>query len=314
MTSDSQSASTLLLVRPAAFAANPETAASNSFQSTEPEAARQLVSRTALEEFDALTGALRTAAIETIVAADTPVPPKPDAIFPNNWFSTHADGTVVLYPMMAPSRRLERRLEVIEALEAEHGFSVRRVVDLSAQEASGRFLEGTGSLVLDRVNRVAYACLSPRTDPAALEDFGRRLAYQVIAFRAFDHQGIAIYHTNVMLSLGSEFAIICSDCIEERSRAGVLRSLRAARASIIEVSRAQMERFACNVLEVRTAGGEHALLMSTTAARALRCADAPPPGIDRVVTADIPTIECYGGGSLRCMLAEIFLPRFGAAG
>jgi hypothetical protein len=303
------SASSVLLIRPASFAANPETAASNSFQAAEPEAARQLVSRAALEEFGAFAETLAGAGIDAIIADDTPTPPKPDAVFPNNWFSTHADGTVVLYPMMAPSRRLERRPEILEALGRNRGFRVQRVIDLSPFESQGRFLEGTGSLVLDRPNRIAYACLSPRTDRAVLSEFGSRLEYEVIAFRAFDHKGTAIYHTNVMLSLGTEFAVVCSACIEESGRARVLRSLRATRASIIEVSQPQMELFACNILEVRTRAGERAVLMSETAARALRLMDVPPPGVDLVITAAIPTIERYGGGSLRCMLAEIFLPQ-----
>ena len=309
MNSDPQSAATVLLVRPAAFAANPETAASNSFQAPQPEAARRLINRTALEEFDALTHSLATAGIDARVIEDTPLPPKPDAVFPNNWLSTHADGTVVLYPMMAASRRPERRPEILAALGSEYGFAVRRVIDLSPFEGQGRFLEGTGSLVLDRMSRVAYACISPRTDRALLAEFGRQLDYEVVAFEATDHQGTAIYHTNVMLSLGSEFALVCSDCIADGARAAVLGSLRSARASILEVSRAQMRLFACNVLEVRTSGGERALLMSATAARALQFAGDLPPGIDRLVVADMPTIERYGGGSLRCMVTEIFLPR-----
>jgi hypothetical protein len=305
---EEQCANMVLVICPAAFGANPETAASNSFQSAEPRATRHLVSRAALEEFTALTQHIAAADIDAIVVDDTRSPDKPDAIFPNNWLSTHADGTVVLYPMMAPTRRLERRPEIIEAIARERGLTIRRIIDLSYFETAGRFLEGTGSLVLDRVNRIAYACLSPRTDREAVSEFGVRLGYQVIPFRASDNKGLAIYHTNVMLSLGTEFAVVCRECIEEPSRARVLASLRATRASIIEVSRAQMELFACNILEVQSRAGERVVLTSGTAARALRLDNSPPPGVDKIVTVDIPTIERYGGGSLRCMLAEIFLP------
>jgi hypothetical protein len=310
---EEQCAATVLLVRPAAFGANPETEASNSFQATEAPATRQLVSRAALEEFEAVTQRLAAAGIDIEVADDTPVPQKPDAIFPNNWLSTHADGTVVLYPMMAPSRRLERRPEILEALARERGLFVKRVIDLSQFEAQGKFLEGTGSLVLDRMNRIAYASLSPRAHRDALSEFAVRMGYEVIAFRATDNKGLAIYHTNVMMSLGTEFAVICSECIEESSRGRVLASLRATRASIIEVSRSQMGLFACNILEVKAGRDERAVLMSATAARTLRLEDSPPPGVDTIVSIDIPTIERYGGGSLRCMLAEIFLPPAGAS-
>ncbi len=311
--SEEQCAATLLLIRPCAFGANPETAASNSFQSTEPLATRPVVSRTALGEFSALTERLEHAGIDLIVADDSPSPDKPDAIFPNNWVSTHADGTVVLYPMMAPSRRHERRPDLIESAARGRGLAVGRVIDLSHFEAAGKFLEGTGSLVLDRINRVAYACLSPRTDRDVLGEFAARLGYEAIAFRATDNKGLAIYHTNVMMSLGTEFAVVCSECIEDVSRARVLSSLRATRTSIIEVSRSQMGLFACNILEVKSASAERIVLMSATAARTLRLDESPPPGVDQVVAVEIPTIERYGGGSLRCMLAEIFLPPAGKA-
>lgn len=309
---ESQCAGTVLTIRPAAFAANPLTAASNSFQSAEPGAARQLVSRAGFEEFQALTERLTAADVDVIVVGDTPQPEKPDAVFPNNWFSTHADGTVVLYPLMAPNRRLERRLDVLSTLAAERGLAISRVIDLSAGEAQGRYLEGTGSLVLDRVNHIAYVCTSPRTDRDAVSEFSARLDYDIVAFRALDHQGTAIYHTNVMLSIGSEFAVVAAECIVDADRERVLASLQATRTSLIEVSRAQMERFACNILEVRTRSGASVVLMSDTAEGALGFRLSPPPGVDAIVSVAIPTIERFGGGSLRCMLAEIFLPPAGA--
>ncbi len=309
-----QCAGMVLAIRPAAFAANPQTAASNSFQSAGPDAARHIVSRAALAEFRALTERLNAADVDLVVADDTAQPEKPDAIFPNNWFSTHADGTVVLYPMMAPNRRLERRPDLLCAVAAARGLAISRVIDLSPAEVEGRYLEGTGSLVLDRVNHIAYACTSPRTDRDALSQFSARLNYEIVAFRALDHLGLPIYHTNVMLSLGSEFAVVCAECIADADRERVLASLNAARTSIIEVSRAQMERFTCNILEVRARNGASVVLMSETAEGALRFRLSPPPGVDAVVSVAIPTIERFGGGSLRCMLAEIFLPPLGAAG
>lgn len=303
-----QCAPSVFVVRPAAFGSNPETAASNSFQALDTSAMRPAIARAALEEFAGVARQLAAAGVNVNVVEDKAPPERPDAIFPNNWVSTHSDGTVVLYPMMAPTRRLERRPELIEELARARGLSIRDVIDLSAFETSGRFLEGTGSLVLDRINRIAYACLSPRTDVEVLREFASRLGYEIVAFRATDNQGIAIYHTNVMLSVGTEFAVVCAECIEDFSRARVLTRLRATRPSIIEVSRAQMGLFACNILEVQTQDGERAVLMSGTAARALRFESAPPPGVDRIVAVDIPTIERYGGGSLRCMIAELFLP------
>jgi hypothetical protein len=311
---EEQCAATLLLIRPCAFGANPETAASNSFQSTEHAATRQIVSRAALAEFSALTEGLKDAGIDLIVADDSSSPEKPDAIFPNNWVSTHADGTVVLYPMMAANRRSERRLDLIESVARRRGLAIGRVIDLAQFETADKFLEGTGSLVLDRINHIAYACLSPRTDRDVLAEFAARLGYEVIVFRATDNKGLAIYHTNVMMCLGTEFAIVCSECIEDAARARVLSSLRATRTSIIEVSRSQMGLFACNILEVKSTRDERTVLMSATAARTLRLDEAPPPGVDQVVAVAIPTIERYGGGSLRCMLAEVFLPPAATAG
>lgn len=305
---EEQCAAAVFVVRPAAFGANPETAASNSFQATEASATRPLVGRAVLEEFAAMAERFERAGIDVTIAEDSAPPDRPDAIFPNNWVSTHSDGTVVLYPMMAPNRRLERRPEIVESLARGRALDIREVVDLSPFEAAGKFLEGTGSVVLDRINRVAYACLSPRTDIEVLREFSARLGYETVDFRATDNKGLAIYHTNVMMSIGTEFAVVCAECIDESARARVLSRLRATRSSIIEVSRAQMGLFACNILEVKARNGERVVLMSATAARTLRLDQSPPPGVDRIVTVEIPTIERYGGGSLRCMLAEIFLP------
>ena len=200
-TTESQLASAVLMIRPARFESNPHTAESNRFQGRNPDppAIQQLA---AAEEFDGLRNALETGGIEVIQFDDTEEPHTPDSVFPNNWVSFHADGTVVLYPMEAPNRRTERRADIIDALVDEYGFQVREIVDLSGHEDAGQFLEGTGSLVLDRSNRVAYACLSSRTHLDALGDFAQRMAYEVVAFDAVDRDGMPIYHTNVLRNVG----------------------------------------------------------------------------------------------------------------
>ena len=212
MTKESQLASCVLMIRPTRFQSNPQTADSNAFQ-TSPDASPAEQQRTALVEFEGLASALRDAGIEVVVIDDTPEPHTPDSVFPNNWVSFHADGTVVLYPMEAENRRGERRLDIIERLDAKLGYHVREIVDLSHHEADGHFLEGTGSMVLDRVNRIAYACLSSRTHLDVLGDFAQRMDYDVVAFEAVDRDGVPIYHTNVLMNVGEKLAVICDTAI-----------------------------------------------------------------------------------------------------
>ncbi|HJY41076.1 MAG TPA: arginine deiminase-related protein, partial [Steroidobacteraceae bacterium] len=245
------------------------------------------------------------------VIDDTPEPHTPDSLFPNNWVSFHADGSVVLYPMLAPNRRAERRNDVLEALSASHGFRIARVLDLTAHESRDKFLEGTGSLVLDRVHRVAYACVSPRTDVDVLGDFAQQLDYDVVAFEAVDAAGAAIYHTNVLMCVGTRFAAVCSACIREDERAAVIDALRTTGHSIVDLSMEQLAAFAGNMLELRSARAGGVVAMSTRARdslspqqRGLIEQHAGP-----IVAAPIPTIETLGGGSVRCMLAEIHLPK-----
>ena len=300
----------LLMIRPAGFSGNAQTAASNRFQDVEtgqwpadPQAA-------AVAEFDAFVDSLRTSGTRIIAVEDSNEPTTPDALFPNNWVSFHADGTAVLYPMLAPNRRLERRMDILESLVTVHGFRIDRVIDLTYGEQEGRFLEGTGSLVLDRLNRVAYSCLSPRTDPGLLNEFGRRLGYEVIPFSATDGDGHPVYHTNVMLSVGERFAAICTDSIRPTDRWSVLDKLQSTGHRLIELSRAQMSRFAGNMLEVRGAGDRPLVAVSAAGFDALTEAQArvfAALGLGFVV-ARLPTIERLGGGSARCMLAEIHLP------
>ena len=303
-----QSASAVLLVRPAAFGFNAEAAKSNVFSNApnDPDFARR-----ALAEFEAVAQRLSDAGVEILVLEDTEEPTKPDAIFPNNWLSTHAEGTVVLYPMATAPRRLERRIDEVRALAERHGFAVRRIVDLSGAEAQGRFLEGTGSLVLDRPRRRAYANLSPRTDANVIAEFDRQLGYSTLVFDARDPGGRPIYHTNVLLSLGTRFAVLCLDAVAPEQRDSLVDDIEASGRTIVELTFAQLRRFGCNLLELRRSGGEPVIALSSKAKSNLR-----PDQVraleefgGELIDADIPTIEAVGGGSVRCMIAEIHLPR-----
>ena len=312
MTADSepQLASAVLMIRPVRFESNPLTAASNRFQSrTDFSAEEQQLAAQA--EFDGLVDTLRDNGIVVIVADDTAEPHTPDSIFPNNWVSFHADGRVVLYPMEAENRRTERRLDVVEKLDLELGHTVREVVDLSHHERAGHYLEGTGSMVLDRVNRVAYACLSSRTHLDALGDFAQRMGYDVVAFDAVDRDGVEIYHTNVMMSVGEKLAVICDEAIvRDDQRSAVLQRLRDTGHEIISLTYDQLESFAGNMLELRNKDGERLVAMSRQALGLLTSGQRSALEKNgKVVAAAIDTIEASAGGSVRCMLAEIHLPR-----
>jgi hypothetical protein len=314
MTTESQLASSVLMIRPTRFQSNPQTADSNAFQ-TQPDASPAEQQRSALTEFESLVSVLRGAGIEVHVFDDTLEPHTPDSVFPNNWVSFHADGTVVLYPMEAENRRGERRLDVIERLDAELGFQVRQVVDLSHHEDTGHFLEGTGSMVLDRANRVAYACLSSRTHLDVLGDFAQRMDYDVVAFEALDRHGVPIYHTNVLMAIGEKLAVICDAAIaRDDQRAAVLERLESTGHELVSLDFDQLESFAGNMLELRAADGVPVIAMSQRAWDSLSAEQQARMGANgRVVTAAIDDIEDSAGGSVRCMLAEIHLPRATAA-
>jgi hypothetical protein len=308
---DAQSACDVMMVRPVCFAGNPQTLESNSFQVRDAVIQASAAQAAAIVEFDGLASALRVAGVKVHVFDDTLEPHTPDSIFPNNWVSFHCDGTVVLYPMLAENRRLERREDLLEALSASHGFRVSRVLDLTHHESGGKFLEGTGSLVLDRVHRIAYACVSQRTDLDVLGDFAQQLDYEVVAFEAKDAGGAAIYHTNVLMCVGSRFAAICSQCIRQDERAAVLDALRSTGHAILDLSLEQLANFAGNMLELSTARGGLVVAMSTRARDALPAAHRAliEEHAGALIAAPIPTIEMLGGGSVRCMLAEIHLPK-----
>jgi hypothetical protein len=300
------------MIRPANFASNPETLASNRFQSSAARMNAAEIQRAARTELDGLATALSNAGVSVHVFDDTPEPVKPDAVFPNNWFSTHADGVVVLYPMLAPNRRLERRLDIVAALHSRNGFHVHDTIDLTHRELDAKYLEGTGSLVLDRIHRIAYACLSPRTDLDVLGEFGQRLDYEIAAFDAADANGAPIYHTNVLMSVGTKWAAVCTQAIEQGRRAATVALLESTGHDIIELTLEQMHSFAGNMLELRTRDGGLVIAMSKTALDSL--AQEQRTKLEShatIVSAPIPTIERLGGGSVRCMIAEVHLPRDG---
>ena len=308
-----QCASAVLMIRPAAFGYNPQTAATNRMQKAGG-AGAQSGQPAALAEFDSFAQALRSEGISVCVADDSPVPPKPDALFPNNWVSFHEDGTLVLYPMQAPNRRLERRPEILATLSRQLGFKPTRVVDLTKYEAAGQFLEGTGSLVLDRCNRVAYACISPRTHPAVVEEWARELGYEAVLFEAVDRGGVPYYHTNVMMCIGARMAVLGTCAMSSDDRDRVIEKLRITGRDVIEIRYDEIEQFAGNMLELSSwdeaLGDCRLLVMSDAARRALRpeVYTQLSASTDCVLAVPVPTIERLGGGSVRCMLAEVFLP------
>lgn len=295
------------MVRPAHFGFNPETATNNAFQSLDPDLSAEQVKHKALQEFDEFVRRLRGAGVQVHVVEDTDAPVKPDAIFPNNWVTFHQDGTVATYPMHAPTRREERREDIIEQLSIQ--FEVNNRIKFENTEAEDRYLEGTGSLILDRPNRIAYACLSPRTEAGLLETFCKKMGYKPVAFTAVDGDGRAIYHTNVMMALGVDFVVICLDAVPDSGERKALKEQFAATGkAVIEITLAQMMAFAGNMLQVAGKDGTHLLVMSEQAYQALTPAQVETIGqYTNILHSPLYTIEQHGGGSARCMMAEIFL-------
>lgn len=307
MAGEAQSSSTVMLVRPSCFGFHPEAAASNAFAAS---AADGDIATAASAEFDRLAQALDRAGVKVLTLNDTADPAKPDAVFPNNWISFHGDGTIVVYPMATAARRLERNVDGLKALLASEGFEIRRVIDLSFHERHGHFLEGTGSLILDRPQRRAYASRSVRTDPQVIADFDDRLDYSTLIFDAHDHSRRPIYHTNVLLSLGSRFAVLCSEVVSEEYRQLLIDEIEASSRSVIEVDYEQLRHFACNVIELKGRGGDPVIALSAAARRSFSAEQLNRlESFGWLVDADIPTIEAVGGGSVRCMIADVHLPR-----
>lgn len=301
-----QSTSNLLMIRPVSFGFNDQTAQSNAFQSRSAD--QQLVQAKAVAEFDGLVQLLRNNDVNVTVIDDTAQPHTPDSIFPNNWVSFHDNGEVFLYPMQAENRRLERREDIITALQ--DNFKVKQVIDLSHFEHDNQFLEGTGSMVLDRENEIIYACLSPRTNENVLAAFAEQTGYTIVSFHAVDENGQPIYHTNVMMAIGSSFAVICLDSIADPTEKElVINYLKDTGKQIVEISFDQMNHFAGNMLEVKNNKGETLIVMSQSAFDVLKQEQRRLlSAFGKLVYADINTIETNGGGSARCMIAEVHLP------
>jgi hypothetical protein len=300
-----QTTSHLLMIKPVAFDFNAETAVNNAFQQTGGNANAQ---GRAEVEFDGFVETLTAAGVDVTVVRDTPVPHTPDSIFPNNWISFHQDGTLILYPMYATNRRAERKAHVVAAVASR--FEIDRHIDFCGEEANDRFLEGTGSMVLDRPNAVAYACLSPRTDERLFRDWCERTGFTGISFRSVDAQGGEIYHTNVMMCVGDRYAVICSDSIRDSDeRQAVLEQLARNGKRIVDISYDQMNHFAGNMLQVENADGQTLLVMSSQAYAALTAEQIKTlEAFNPILHADLTSIETNGGGSARCMMAEVFLP------
>ncbi|MBX2925110.1 MAG: amidinotransferase [Chitinophagaceae bacterium] len=299
-----QTTSQLLMIRPVSFGFNAETAVNNAFQVAGKEDNAQ---QQALQEFESMAALLQSKDISVTVISDTPVPYTPDSIFPNNWISFHHDHTICLYPMFAPNRRLERNPALIKQIQQQ--FNIQQVIDFSDYESKSLFLEGTGSMVLDRDNRIAYACLSDRTHIEVLDAFCRRMNYIPVAFRATDKADNPIYHTNVMMCIAEQYAVICLESIKAVSqRKNIIHAISGSGKEIIRISHEQMNQFAGNMLQVKNTEGERFLVMSTRACQSLSAYQIKKlKKYNTIIHAPLNTIENNGGGSARCMIAEVFV-------
>ena len=304
-----QTTDTVLMIEPAAFGFNAETAQNNYFQINSENAETQTK---ALQEFNNFVEKLRSKGINVITVKDTLEPHTPDSIFPNNWISMHQDGTVVLYPMCAVNRRWERRNDILEILK--RNFSVKEIIDLSAPENDGKFLEGTGSMIFDHENKIAYGSVSLRLDEPLFREFCEKFGFEPVVFHSYqtaNNERLPIYHTNVMMCVADQFVVICLDCIDdETERVNVVNAIVNSGKEIIEISESQMQRFAGNMLQLQNPEGKKFLVMSLSAYQSLT-----PEQISNIekyseiIYSDLETIETNGGGSARCMLAEVFLEK-----
>jgi hypothetical protein len=301
------------MIRPVAFRMNEQTAVNNYYQKVLDGLLRSTVNAKAQQEFDAFVAKLRAVGVEVIVVDDILNPDTPDSIFPNNWISFHENGDVALYPMFAENRRLERREDILDILE-EEGFIINNIMDYTSAEEDGFFLEGTGSLVLDRENGKAYCALSPRADEELFIEFCEDFEFTPVIFEAFqtvNQERKLIYHTNVMMCLGETFAVICADAIDDKKeRKMVLESLRGDEKEVVLITEAQVNNFAGNMLEVKGTDDRRYLVMSASAHQSLTKKQiAQLEEHVTILSSSLDTIEACGGGSARCMMAEIFLPR-----
>jgi hypothetical protein len=304
----SQIASTILMVRPASFGFNAETAQNNVFQKN-VKASQKEIQQKATAEFDKFVATLRKKGIEVIIFDDSTKPVKPDAIFPNNWFCTLEDGTLAVFPMYAPNRRIEKRDDLLHMLVDK--YNVRDVEDWSEYEAENLFLEGTGSMIIDQDYKVIYACISPRTNKSVLEKFAHAHGYKAMLFYSRDENGTDVYHTNVIMHLGETYAVICMESIiNEAERIAVSQLLIATGHEVIPITLKQVHAYAGNMLQVKNAKGEKFTILSKSAYNSLTKEQRDILQMHTtLLPMDITTIETIGGGSTRCMMAEIFLEK-----
>ena len=302
-----QYTSNLMMVRPASFQFNYETAVSNAFQKSLDGLSPEEIKQKAIEEFDAYVAKLRENKINVTVIQDTDEPAKPDAIFPNNWISMHENGSIFLYPMNTENRRLEIRPEIIEELKTS--FVVKEITNLTTSVKDHKFLEGTGSIIFDHLHKIAYACLSPRTDKELFIHYCDMIGYEAVYFYSADELDNLVYHTNVMLTVGDTFAVICLESIKDKTEQSFVKErLENTGHEIIDITFAQMNAFAGNMLQVQNTEGKTFLVMSETSFKSLSSQQiAQIEKHTNILSVAIPTIETIGGGSARCMLAEIYL-------
>lgn len=300
-----QTTSHLLMIKPVAFDFNAETAVNNAFQQ---QGSNDQAQEKAEAEFDGFVQKLTAAGIDVTVVQDTPIPHTPDSIFPNNWISFHHDGSIVLYPMFAENRRAERKQNVFDTIQKK--FSIKHTIDFTEREHQHRFLEGTGSMVLDRDNRIAYACISPRTEKTLFEEWCVQLGYKPCSFHSVDENGGEIYHTNVMMCVADQYVVICLDSIPDTAERNLVTyTIEKSGKEIIDISYSQMNHFAGNMLQVKNKKGEKIVVMSSQAYKSLTKEQINEiESYNRIIHSDLTTIETNGGGSARCMMAEIFLP------
>lgn len=300
-----QAAKTIMMMRPKHFGYDPASAETNAFQVKEGYENTNAIQQTALEEFDNAVTTLREAGVNVLVIEDSDSPVKPNAVFPNNWVSFHRDSKVVLYPMLAKNRRDERRPEIFDQLK-EQGINIDEFIDLTHYEEEDKFLESTGSVIFDYPREIAYACVSARTNPDVLHKFSEIMGFEPVIFEALDRDGMEIYHTNVMMCLADEYVVICSESIPEDQRKNVLDALEKTGHEVVSITYDQMYAFAGNMLEVESDSGQSILIMSDAAMHSLDLDQKEKLSqYSRLLSVPIPTIEKYGGGSIRCMMCRV---------
>lgn len=297
-----------MMVRPAHFGYNVETAENNAFQINDKSLNPTEIEQKAIAEFDTFVKKLRAVGVNVIVFQDTDKPIKSDAVFPNNWISFHRNGNVITYPIFSPIRRQERRFELIESLSET--FEVAHHIQLESWENVGQYLEGTGSMVVDREHQIAYGCLSIRTDQILFDEFCSVMECEQVTFHSFDKDGLEVYHTNVMMAMGDKFVVICMESVPIKAdKERLLATFKKTNKTIIEISLDQMYAFAGNMLQVKNTNGDTFLVMSSQAFNSLNEAQIQKINqFTQILHSDLTTIETYGGGSARCMMAEVFLP------